>query len=301
MFLYRESILPTVKLSWCSESIVEHDAIALLQGDVIERLSVIPDSSINLIVTSPPYGIGKEYEQDTDLDDPAAYSAWCRLWINHCHRILTSNGTLILNVGTKPFPGRAKQVPIPYLLWDALSDFFLIQEIVWHYGAGGAGKRYFSQRNEKFLWLVKDQNDYIFNLDAIRDKNVKYPNQKKNGKLRCNPDGKNPSDVWKGLEDESLADNPTDFWEEKKVTSGKNRSSKERARHPAQFPEAIIERCIRGFSNEGDLVLDPFVGSGTTAVVCLRNGRRCVGIDLHRDYLENAVERLMRVTTLPLR
>ncbi|MFM6250745.1 MAG: site-specific DNA-methyltransferase, partial [Dolichospermum sp.] len=113
------------------------------------------------------------------------------------------------------------------LLWDKI-PFYLIQEIVWNYGAGVAGSKFFSPRNEKFLWYVKNPEAYTFNLDDIRDPNVKYPNQKKNGKIKVNPLGKNPTDVW----------------EFPKVTSGQNRSSKERTPHPAQFPSAVIQRII---------------------------------------------------------
>ena len=111
--------------------------------------------------------------------------------------------------------------PLLNLLWDR-SPFYMIQEVVWNYGAGVAGRTMLSPRNEKFLWYVKNSLAYTFNLDAIRDKNVKYPNQKKNGKLKCNQAGKNPSDVWQFP----------------KVTSGAKRSSKERTPHPAQFPVA---------------------------------------------------------------
>src|SRR5205823_13886759 len=136
---------------------------------------------------------------------------------------------------------------LPYLLWDKW-PFFLIQEVVWNYGAGVAAKYSLSPRNEKFLWFVKDPLHYTFNLDEIRDPHVKYPLQKKNGKLRCNTAGKNPSDVWQ------IA----------KVTSGTDRASPERAPHPAQFPLDLIQRIVKGFSSRGVAVLDPFVGSGST-------------------------------------
>jgi adenine-specific DNA-methyltransferase len=152
----------------------------------------------------------------------------------------------------------------------------LHQEIVWHYGAGVACKKYLSPRNEKFLWYLKNKDDYVFNLDDIRDPNVKYPNQKKDGKLRCNPNGKNPSDVW----------------EIPKVTSGENRSSKERTEHPAQFPEAVIERIIKGSSNPGEVVFDPFGGSGTTAAVALRTGRKAVLFEINAAYCEIAKKRI---------
>ena len=123
---------------------------------------------------------------------------------------------------------------------------------------------------------MKNKDDYTFNLDPIRDPNVKYPNSKRHGKSRVNPLGKNPSDVWQ------IA----------KVTSGKNRSSKERTGHPAQFPNELIEKFVKGFSNPGDIILDPFIGSGTTAEMALMNNRKCVGIEIREDYCEIAVDRI---------
>jgi adenine-specific DNA-methyltransferase len=134
----------------------------------------------------------------------------------------------------------------------------------------------FSPRNEKFLWYVKSPEIYTFNLDEIRDPDVKYPNQKKNGKLKCNPLGKNPSDVW------ILP----------KVTSGANRSSKERTTHPAQFPEAVIKRIILASSKPGDVILDPFMGSGTTALVASKLGRRVIGFELSSRYIDLIIGRL---------
>lgn len=188
-----------------------------------------------------------------------------------------------LNLGYFPVEGKGKNVPIPYLLWDK-SRFFLLQEVVWNYGAGVAARKYFSPRNEKFLWYVKDPERYTFELDRVRDKNVKYPNQKKNGVLKCNPLGKNPTDVW----------------EFPKVTSGGGRASRERTPHPAQFPEKVIERIILACSNEGDLVLDPFMGSGTTASVCQRLKRRCIGFELRDDYLNICKKRLDAYKELPV-
>jgi adenine-specific DNA-methyltransferase len=173
--------------------------------------------------------------------------------------------------------GRAKAVPLSYLLWDRV-PFYLVQEIVWNYGAGVAAKRSFSPRNEKFMWYVKNPDQYTFDLDAVRDPNVKYPKQKKNGKLKCNPLGKNPTDVW----------------QVPKVTSGTNRSSKERMPHPAQFPVAIIERIILACSKPGDVVFDPFVGSGSLIEAALRNGRQAVGFEIRQDYVGIAARRISR-------
>lgn len=137
-------------------------------------------------------------------------------------------------------------------------------------------EKFFSPRNEKFLWYVKDPNNYIFNLDDIRDPNVKYPNQKKNGKIKVNPLGKNPTDVWSFP----------------KVTSGKNRASKERTSHPAQFPITVIDRIIKASSYEGDLIIDPFLGSGTTAIAALSLNRQVIGFEIKPEYCEIATQRI---------
>ena len=251
---------------------VEEDGVALYEGDAQEFLCQLPPSLVDLTITSPPYNIGKPYESKLNLDE---YVAWCERWIRAVHAVTAVDGALWLNVGYLAVPGRAKALPIPYLLWNRV-DFFLVQEVVWNYGAGVASRRSFSPRNEKLLWYVKNEQDYTFHLDAVRDPNVKYPNQKKNGKLKCNPLGKNPTDVWQFA----------------KVTSGANRSADERTPHPAQFPLAVIDRIIKACSNPGDIVLDPFLGSGTTAEAALNSGRRVIGFEIRPDYIEIAARRI---------
>jgi len=241
-------------------------------GDCLELMRQLKDPFIDLTVTSPPYNIGKEYESTMSLED---YLMWCKDWVDAIYNITSETGSFWFNIGYLSIPEKAKAIPIPYLLWDKIK-FYLIQEIIWNYGAGVACRKFFSPRNEKILWYVKNQNEYTFNLDEIRDKNVKYPNQKKNGKLKCNPLGKNPTDVW----------------QIPKVTSGRNRSSKERTDHPAQFPIAMIERIIKAGSNEGEIILDPFLGSGTSALAALKNKRKFVGFEIREDYCDISIERI---------
>ncbi len=248
------------------------ESFVLYNTDCVRAMHKLAENAcVDLTVTSPPYNIGKSYEKYKSLDD---YVEWSKEWINAVHGVTALAGTFWLNVGYTPLHPRAKALPLPYLLWN-LSPFYLVQEVVWNYGAGVAGKKFYSPRNEKFLWYVKDEHTYTFNLDAVRDPDVKYPRQFKNGRLKVNPLGKNPSDVWQFP----------------KVTSGRDRSSAERTPHPAQFPETVIDRVVKASSNEGDLVLDPFMGSGTTAVVAVRNGRKALGFELNEFYCELAVRR----------
>lgn len=257
----------------------ETDDCLLYAGDCLDLMKKIDPAFVDLTITSPPYNIGKEYEEPMSLEN---YLDWCKNWISEIHRVTKHQGAFWLNIGYLEIPEKGKAVPIPYLLWDK-TPFYFIQEVIWNYGAGVAGRKFFSPRNEKLLWYVKDQENYVFNLDDIRDKNVKYPNQKKNGKLKCNPLGKNPSDVW----------------QIPKVTSGANRSSKERMPHPAQFPIALIDRIVKASSNPNEIVLDPFFGSGTSAIVALSNGRKFVGFEINKKYCDLAVERIERYKNSP--
>lgn len=248
--------------------------VAIYHAECLDFLRRLEGEPFSLTVTSPPYNIGKEYENPLPFLE---YLEWCSKWIGEVHRLTRRNGAFWLNLGYLEVSGRAKAIPIPYLLWDRV-PFYLVQEIVWNYGAGVAARRSFSPRNEKFLWYVKDPADYRFNLEEVRDPDVKYPRQKKNGKLKCNPLGKNPTDVWQFP----------------KVTSGSNRSSPERTPHPAQFPVAVVDRIVRACSNPGELVLDPFLGSGTVAEVALRCGRPVLGIEIEKCYVDISCERIDR-------
>lgn len=243
----------------------------LYNADCLEAMKALNDTVIDLTITSPPYNIGKAYETRRPLDD---YLDWCQSWMQEVYRITECQGAFWLNLGYLEIEDKARAIPIPYLLWQR-SPFYLVQEVIWNYGAGLHTKHMFSPRNEKFLWYVKSSDKYTFHLDAVRDKDVKYPNQKKNGKLKCNPLGKNPSDVW----------------QIPKVTSGHKRSSKERTSHPAQFPLAVIDRIVKACSDENDIVMDPFMGSGTTAIAALENGRSVIGFEISEKYCEITAQR----------
>lgn len=268
----QEELLASIKPTYGSP-FFSAPGFILFNGDSANIMTHMHDAGFHtdLCITSPPYNIGKEYEDSLSVSH---YLEWCEKWLMNIYHITSSSGTLWLNLGYFKVPQKGLCVPIPYLLWDK-SPFYLLQEIVWQYGAGVATKNRLSPRNEKWLFYVKNHDEYTFNLDDIRDPNVKYPNQKKNGKYRCNPLGKNPSDVW----------------EFPKVTTGANRSSKERTSHPAQFPLQVVERIVLASSNVGDTVIDPFAGSCSTGIAAMGLGRLFVGIELDTRYCELSVER----------
>jgi adenine-specific DNA-methyltransferase len=208
---------------------VHRPGVMIYQMDCVDALRLLPPSLVDLTVTSPPYNIGKEYETATEVDQ---YVAWCQRWIRGIAQVSGPTSAFWLNVGYLPIPGQGKAVPIAYLLWDKVPMHFL-QEVVWNYAAGVAARKSFSPRNEKLLWYVKNPASYTFNLDDVRDPNVKYPNQKKNGKLKCNPLGKNPTDVW----------------EIPKVTSGKDRASSCTVSNSAYRPSRACLQQSRRYSS----------------------------------------------------
>lgn len=248
----------------------------IYKGDSLKLLDALYKNKfvIDLALTSPPYNIGKEYEIQMSVTD---YIEWCQIWMSQIYSITKMTGSFWLNVGYLEVPEKGLCVPISYLLWDK-SNFYLLQEVVWQYGAGVSAKKRLSPRNEKWLFYVKNNDEYTFNLDDIRDPNVKYPNQKKNGKYRCNPLGKNPSDVW----------------EFPKVTTGEKRSSKERTGHPAQFPLGVVERIIKASSNPAEIIVDPFAGSFSAGIAAYGLGRLFVGFEKEDKYCELAVDRFKK-------
>lgn len=242
-------------------------------GDTMEHLQTLPDACADLVVSSPPYNIGKEYESRTSLDD---YIAEQRKVIEQCHRVLKPTGSIFWQVGSFSFNGTIVPLDIKFFpLFEEL-DMKPRNRIVWIRQHGLHAKNKFSCRYETILWFTKS-DDYIFNLDPIRVpqkyKDKKHYRGNKKGELSCNPEGKNPGDIW-------LFRNVKHNHEEQTI-------------HPCQFPEDLIARIIISTTNEGDTVLDPFMGTGTVAVVAKDHNRRYMGAELEPSYHNVAQRRLL--------
>ncbi len=253
----------------------------LYHGHCLDLLSQIAEagSEAELIVTSPPYNVGKEYEQRTTLQ---AYVESQRETIAACVSILSPTGSICWQVGHY-IEGSAKEkeaFPLDLVLYPVFKSFGLKlrNRIVWHFGHGLHEQFRFSGRHETILWFTRDTVDYTFNLDPIRVPQ-KYPGKKayrgpRRGKPSGNPLGKNPSDVW---------DMPN-------VKS----NHVEKTEHPCQFPIAMVERLVLSMTNEGDLVVDPYMGVGTTAAASLIHNRRSAGAEIEDRYILIARERLQQ-------
>lgn len=245
----------------------------LYPGDCLDLLSQIPTGSIQLVVTSPPYNLGKEYEKrlhlDTYLDQQARV-------IGECYRVLSDSGSICWQVGN--FVQNGHIVPLDTVLYPVFAKLGLLMRnrIIWHFEHGLHCTRRLSGRYETIVWFTKSEN-YTFNVDPIRIPQ-KYPGKKhfkgpKAGQYSCNPLGKNPGDVWS-------------------IPNVKS-NHVEKADHPCQFPVELIERLVLSLSQVGDWVLDPFVGTGTSIVAAIRHGRKGAGAEVFARYVSIAKERIL--------
>lgn len=257
----------------------------LINGDSLEMLKTIPDGSVKLIVSSPPYNIGKEYEKKTTLE---TYFAWLDPILKELVRVMSPNGSLCWQVGN--FVDDAEVFPLDIHFYPKFKSLGLQlrNRVVWFFEHGLHASKRFSGRYETLLWFSKT-DEYTFNLDSVRVP-AKYPGKRNfkpgpnYGKPSCNPLGKNPSDIWKIVE----RDWESALWDIPNVKA----NHPEKTIHPCQFPIELVERCVLALTNEGDIVLDPFCGVASVHLAALRNGRRAVGIDREKKYLDEGKRRI---------
>lgn len=252
-------------------------------GDNLTFMRALSDESMKLIVTSPPYNIGKSYEKHAPLEDYIKQQAQV---ISECVRLLHPNGSLCWQVGNHVQNGEI--FPLDIELYHVFKDhgLRLRNRIVWHFEHGLHCKNRLSGRYETIMWFTRGDN-YTFNLDPIRVPS-KYPGKKhfkgpKAGQLSCNPLGKNPGDVW--------------------VFPNVKNNHCEKTIHPCQFPVELVERLVLSLTNRNDSVLDPYMGVGTTVVGAVKHGRHGLGCDVVPEYVEVAWQRIhaLRAGTLKTR
>ena len=250
-------------------------------GRCEDLLETIPPGSIRLVVTSPPYNLGKEYERRVDLD---AYVAEHTAVIERAARVLAPDGSLCWQVGNHV--DRGEVFPLDALLYPVFKGFGLKlrNRIVWTFEHGLHATRRLSGRHETILWFTKS-DDYRFDVDPIRVPQ-KYPNKRAfkgphAGTLSGNPLGKNPGDVW--------------------TIPNVKANHVEKTVHPCQFPVELVERLVLSMTDPGDLVLDPFGGVGSTVLAAVLNGRRGVMAEVVPEYVDVARDRLRAAETGDIR
>jgi DNA modification methylase len=258
--------------------------LILYPGDAEAFLDTIPSNSVGLIVTSPPYNIGKNYEQKIALEK---YLETQEKLIGELYRVLREDGSICWQVGNFIQKGEVYPLDIFYYEIFKKLNMFLRNRIVWHYGHGLHAKKRFSGRYETILWFSKSDN-YIFNLDSVRVPS-KYPGKRhykgaKKGQVSGNKKGKNPSDVWEIV----VKDWEDGIWDIPNVKS----NHPEKTNHPCQYPVELVERCVLALTNEDDWVLDPYAGAGTSLIAAIKNKRRAMGSEKELEYIEIAKKRI---------
>lgn len=246
--------------------------LVLYEGDCLELLATLPDGLVKLVVTSPPYNLGKPYESRLHLKE---YLQQQRRVVEQCVRVLDPHGSVCWEVGN--YVENGEILPLDIILYPIFADLglHLRNRIVWHFGHGLHASRRFSGRYEVILWFTKGDR-YTFNLDAVRVPQ-KYPQKKhfkgpRKGELSGHPLGKNPSDVWE--------------------IPNVKANHVEKTIHPCQFPVELVERLVLALTNEGDWVLDPFMGVGSTAIAALMHRRKAIGAEIKHEYVAIARERI---------
>lgn len=253
-------------------------------SDALKILPNIEDEKFDLIITSPPYNIGKSYETKTSIEK---YLETQTNIINELIRVLSNKGSICWQVGNWVNKGEVYPLDIYYYQIFKKHGLKLRNRIIWHFGHGLHASKRFSGRYETILWFTKT-DDYIFNLDAVRVPS-KYPGKRyfkgnKKGLPSCNPLGKNPSDLWEIV----LQDWEKEIWDIPNVKS----NHPEKTIHPCQFPVELVERCILALTNESSWVFDPFAGVGSAIIAAIKNNRNAIGIEKEKSYCEIIKQRI---------
>lgn len=261
----------------------------LLTGDCFKQLDKIVDKSCRLLITSPPYNIGKAYERDSrrSLQE---YKDWLSPIVKKSVDKVSDDGNVCWQVGN--YVNNGEIVPLDYIIYEMMSDngCKLRNRIIWHFNFGLNAQRRFSGRYETLLWFSISDN-YRFALDPIRVPQL-YPGKRhsaqhsKAGKPSGNPNGKNPGDFWVFDPERAFKEMP--IWDVPNVKA----NHPEKTFHPCQFPSELVERCVLALTDVGDTVLDPFVGVGTSVIAAAKHGRVGVGIDRDKSYIAMARKRL---------
>jgi site-specific DNA-methyltransferase (adenine-specific) len=236
--------------------------------DALAGLARIPDGAIDLVLTDPPYNLGKDYGNESDRQSVEAYLAWTERWIDAVLPKLKDNGSLYI-----------------FLTWRFAPEIFvmlkqrmtMMNEIIWdrRVPSMGGSTRSYSSVHDTIGFFVR-RKDYYFDLDAVR---IPYDAQTKKARSRS---------IFVGAKWLEVGYNPKDLWSVSRL----HREHAERVDHPTQKPLEIIERMVKASCPPGGVVLDPFMGSGTTALAAKRLGRHFTGFELNPDYCAVAAARL---------
>ena len=235
----------------------------IFHDDFLTTSKFLPSESVDLIVTDPPYTISKEFGKGKVSTNKIKFKDWCQEWINECYLLLKQNGSIYICINWEASS----------IIEQLLQDKFIIRNrITWKRDKGRGAKKNW-KNNMEDIWYATKSDDYTFNLENVMiEKEVIAPYVDKDGKPKDwqEIDGKkirmtHPSNIW--------TDMTVPFW-----------SMAENTEHPTQKPEKLIERIILASSNKNELVFDPFMGSGTTAIVAKKLNRNYLGFEIEKKF-----------------
>lgn len=277
--------LPLFKSPKIVDSFDNIHRIVLHCGDTLEFLKALPDDTAKLIITSPPYNLGKAYENKTQIE---SYLDFQGKVINQLVRVLRHDGSICWQVGN--FVENLEVFPLDILYYEYFKKhgLKLRNRIIWRFNHGLHASKRFSGRYETILWFTK-ADIYTFNLDSVRVP-AKYPGKlhfkgPKRGLPSGNPLGKNPSDVWEFVAKEW----DEELWDIPNVKA----NHPEKTIHPCQYPIELIERCVLALTNEDEWVLDPYCGVGSALIAALKNNRKAIGVDKEAEYTSISKQRIV--------
>ena len=256
-------------------------------GDSKKILKEYKSMKFDLVITSPPYNVGKEYEAKKSIEK---YLEEQEVIIKQIVEVTSEKGSICWQVGNYVDSKTKEIFPLDIFYYDIFKKLGLKlrNRIIWHFGHGLHASTRFSGRYETILWFTKQDNDYIFNLDQVRLPQ-KYPGKKhfkgpKKGQYSSNPKGKNPSDVWQVTQE----DWENEIWNIPNVKA----NHKEKTIHPCQYPVELVERCILALTNQDSWILDPFAGVGSTLIAAIRNKRNIIAIEKYKKYIKIGQKRI---------
>jgi site-specific DNA-methyltransferase (adenine-specific)/site-specific DNA-methyltransferase (cytosine-N4-specific) len=283
-------------------AINEGNNVLIIQGDTRNIISDLPDNFIQSCITSPPYWGLRDYESEIQIGAEENINDYISHLVSVFHevkRILKEDGTFWLNIGDSytsgnrtwrdtdkknpargmnyrpPTPDGLKPkdlVGVPWRLAFALQadGWYLRTEIIWHKpNCQPESVKDRPTRSHEYIFLFSKSDKYFYDGDAIKE-----PTSQNNGEL------KNKRTVWQDNFDETIWNINTEPYN---------------GAHFAVFPRTLVKQCVLAGSMKGSIILDPFIGSGTTGEVCMQLGRKCIGIEIKKEYIDLAKKRLDRI------
>jgi len=243
----------------------------IFNDDVLNGIDKVSNNSVDLVVSDPPYCLGKDYGNNSDKLKPRDYLEWSKKWIDAVIPKIKDTGSFYIFLSWRHSPEIFSYMK---------SKLVMLNEIIWDrkVPSMGGSTRKFSSVHDNIGFFVKTKN-YYFDVDAVR---IPYDAETKKARTRSIFVGK------KWLE---IGYNPKDIWRVTRIHA----EDPEREDHPTQKPLEIIERIIKAGCPQQGVVFDPFMGSGTTAIACIKLNRNYIGFEINHDYCKIIQKRIKRI------